>query len=368
MATLSKGTSTSSTPFLRRLFSSLRTRTGSVRRSFVLPCVFLLFFSVFFLFSPFSPSSPSLPTSPISPAHTRALLATLHGLSPSARADTLARELISWTLSTSSFEVSLVAAVCTPRDVADALLRGDLDQHGVIDIGANGGYPVTSTAAQRGARWIVSVEPDVRNVDRLRNQKCNGGMMFLVDGAAGAERGNGMMKFHKERNDFTCFNCLDVRKDEVFEKQVQTYTVDGLVGKKEVHSVKENDAGVACKEGHIGEENVRLLKTDTQGFETSVLQGARELLRSGRVEYVMMEFDPKLLQTKDNAIAALRETFDVGMTCVHMAFAGVAKEGEGSNEQFPIFEQGSIRNETADAFYEFVKSTGRYTDVLCTKR
>ncbi|PXF44313.1 hypothetical protein BWQ96_05940 [Gracilariopsis chorda] len=301
-------------------------------------------------------------------SNVRATLRAVQKAKPEERANVLAGELAAWKEGPPPATVAAAAAACTPRDAADALLRGPgLSSWGVVDVGANGGYPVTDVSLRRGAAWVVSIEPDERNFKRLRRRRRNGGAFLPVAGAAGANSGRAKMRFHKSRDDFSCFNCLDTRKSEVFEHDVNVYTVDQLVMDATAATVAQPPEGAGCSASKVAAVPIRLLKTDTQGHERAVLEGARRLLAAKRVHYVMMEFDPKLFHTRDNAMGALREIFAAGLQCVQLALAGVSDNARLS-ESFPFFGARAVTNESATEFYEFVKASDKYTDVLCSSR
>lgn len=263
-----------------------------------------------------------------------------------------------WETGAAPADVVRAAATCTPRDATEAILRVHaerLRKYVVLDVGANKGYPVTRLSLQYGVGVLVSVEPDLRNFGPLSGLENGKGSRFLaVRGAVSEKKGVMKMAFHKERDDFTCFNCLNVSREEVSVEKVNVSTVDGLVYEKAGGS--EIDSGMG----------ILLLKTDTQGHEASVLRGAKRLLGSGRVLFVIMEFDPKLFQKKENAMNAMKTLFDAGMHCVHLTFAMVDAEDRKKGLE-PRFGE-SVGKDNAEGFYEFVKKTEKYTDLLCAKK
>lgn len=251
----------------------------------------------------------------------------------------------------------LAAGACTPRDVADAILRDMNADDGVIDVGANRGYPVSRLALTRSAPWLLSVEPDARNFATLSKLKRDKRTRYLaVNGAASSEKGEAEIAFHKDRDDFTCFHCLDKSKAEVSTKKVHVYTVTELVARLHPQVLLKSTSGSS--------KGVRILlfKTDTQGHEGSVLIGAREVM--GFVRNVLMEFDPKLLRSKENAMAVMKELFDARFECVQLKFAGKLTEGYVSSFQ----GRRVISRGTAGEFYDSVVKSGAYTDVFCSKR
>lgn len=251
-------------------------------------------------------------------------------------------------------EVAALAASCPPADAAGAALDlGSGQPNVVVDVGANQGHPVTLGALQRHARLVLSVEPDERNFGMLSKRAHNllpagGGSRFVgVHGAAGAEASIKRMLFHRTRNDFSCFTCLDARKSEVYGADVRVATVDKLL---EEAAVKADD-------------EISLLKTDTQGFERQVLLGASAVFDRKMVKAVIVEFDPKLLGRRENAVGVLEKLVDYGMECVHLAFSG----RKSKSVETPRFPSLPVTNANAGLFYEFVVAQGGWTDLFCLR-
>lgn len=239
------------------------------------------------------------------------------------------------------------AARCHPADVAAVALLAYERPNIVIDVGANGGYPVTEAAVQGDARLVLAVEPDKRNIPRLRKQRRRSKVskFVIMHGAAGATSASMRMMFSKKRNDYTCFTCMDERRSDVFIKTVRVRTVDGIL--------KKLDFGGP----------VSFMKTDAQGFELQVLKGAKETFEEGRVEMLMVEFDPKLLRTRENTLELLRLIVDYRMQCVHLAFSGRRR----ANTSVPQFDDLPIHKDNAEAFLDFVVQNTGWTDLLCFK-
>lgn len=136
-----------------------------------------------------------------------------------------------------------------------------------------------------------------------------------------------------------------MKKEDIFKEEVDVYTIDDAL-----RNVTDR---------------ITLLKTDTQGFEVEVLSGATRVLSSGRVENVMVEFDPKLLRQRDTALELLRilvSQYDY--YCTHLAFAGRPK---GADPLSP-FETLPVTDANAEAFLDYVTASDGYTDLFCAKR
>lgn len=234
----------------------------------------------------------------------------------------------------------------TPKDVAQIVLFSSQYSGAVVDVGANKGWPVTRLALKAGGRNVYSIEPDERNFKELRKLRfvskgrSKRFKYHPVLGAAGREKGSAKMMFHKKRNDFTCMNCLDVKKENVFQKEVRVFSVDG----------------VARDEGQI-----LLLKTDTQGFELSVLRGSKRFLNGNKIRYMLIEFDPKLLRSKENALALLDFTHGHGLQCHHLKYVTREKE-----KVYLAFED-KIEPSSFGSFVDHLIANNAYTDLFCIR-
>lgn len=272
---------------------------------------------------------------------------------PSQKLAALATALADWTAGRMPPPLLAAAAAATSRDCAEVVIASAGDA-GVVDVGANKGWPVTKLGLAKGVSFVVSVEPDERNFGVLRKlPNKHGASYFAVKGAAGRQGSVQTMSFNRDRDDHSCFNCLNTSRPEVYTEDVSVYTIDGLLG---THS------GLVWPAALRG-RRVALLKTDTQGYEAAVLSGASASFQAGRVANVIMEYDAKLFRQKEVAREALDVMFSAGMECAALAFAG----GEKARD-VPAFRK-SITRATADEFWEFVvQQGGPYTDLFCSKR
>lgn len=184
---------------------------------------------------------------------------------------------------------------------------------GVVDVGANKRFSVTRLALQHHAKWVLSVEPDLRNFKVLEKLPRDGTVLVAVRGAVSDEKGERAMAFDDRRDDFSCFGCLNMSREGVRAENVTVHTVDGLV--------MDKTAGAS-----VDGADIALFKADTQGHEDSVLKGAEGLLKSGRVLHAIMEFDPKLMRSEERVMTALRYLFDAGMQCLQLSVAPLKDE------------------------------------------
>lgn len=233
----------------------------------------------------------------------------------------------------------------TPRDVAEAVITASRYTGAIVDVGANKGWPVTRMALKIGGRNVYSVEPDDRNFNDLSSRNFSpdakeGDFKFKpILGAAGKEAGMIKMMFHQDRDDFTCVNCLSDKSDKVDAKEVKLYAMQDVVDEKEV-----------C-----------LFKTDTQGFELSVLQGSEKLFDENKVRYLLVEFDPKLLQRRENAINLLNYLENQGFTCAHLKCVSFEKG------MLPSPFGLKIERQSFNSFVDHLEKDKSYTDLFCSR-
>lgn len=225
-------------------------------------------------------------------------------------------------------------------------------------------YPATRVGLQRGARFVVSIEPNSRNFNALEflapsKNKTSRSRYFPIKGAAGKKQQQTKMSFSRSGSSESCSDCMDTSRDDVYQETVTVNSVDNIIDGK----------GVRFPAGHDGwkrvakQAQIALFKTSSHGYESEVLEGLQRSLRSGKVENVIMEYDPALLKTSKNANQALKWLFEAGMECTALEFRGM-----GENHTQPVFGE-SVTAASASRFWKF--TTQFYparTDLFCTRR
>jgi FkbM family methyltransferase len=172
---------------------------------------------------------------------------------------------------------------------ADLVLLGELAAGAgtVVDVGANVGFAAL-TAARGGAR-VIAIEPHPENVRLLRaNIERNEADVRVV--AAAAWDAPGVVKL-AEATTNTGDHRAGVSIDGRTELEVPALRIDDVVGP---------------------EEQVGVIKLDTQATEHVALRGARELLKRCR-PVLLIEFWPKAIRDLgDDPVSVLREYADLG--------------------------------------------------------
>ena len=174
----------------------------------------------------------------------------------------------------------------------------------LIDVGAHLGQE--ALLAVKSGVVVNSFEPDPRNCKKIEGTHASylaNGMMVLRCGAASSKSGQMKMSINDEHSD--CVGCL--------------------AGNKNVHGVKEITVPVYAIDDIFFKEvsaQTYVIKTDTQGFELSVLEGANKLISKGLVPHIIVEFDPHLLdkQGPETAVQLLRFLDTHGYMCMDLSW------------------------------------------------
>ncbi len=124
-----------------------------------------------------------------------------------------------------------------------------------------------------------------------------------------------------------------------------------------------------------------LFKTDTQGFELDVLQGARHVLSGNQVFLLLVEFSYGLLnRAGTNPIALINLIYDFGFVCTYMAVHTRMEQKDQSLPRYSMVEYYPDQRSSGDwiSFESFVESlrvvdapdaagVSGWSDLLCFK-
>jgi FkbM family methyltransferase len=203
-------------------------------------------------------------------------------------------------ISTGGYEPSMT------RRLADNLSAGMT----FVDVGANEGYFTVMASALVGAGGrVVAIEPQASVADVLdANLKLNGcSNVNVVRTAVGDTAGVLTLHIMPSVNNGASSATPPVRY---------------RTRREHVAQVKLDDLLVSC-----GVETVDLMKIDVEGYESHVIEGAREALRRGTVKHVALELHPRQLRalgTTSEDVVLLMESLGFACTvngdsawCVH---------------------------------------------------
>jgi FkbM family methyltransferase len=151
------------------------------------------------------------------------------------------------------------------------LNKGDV----VVDIGANIGYFTAWAAAFVGTTGkVFSMEPEKnnlkilsKNVDSLRYK---GFGCYWFELAASNQNGTATLSIHRH----STYHSIE---DDY-------HILDKVEGIQKINTIKLDDWAINNQVEHIS-----LLKVDTEGHETNVLEGATRLYEQRRIDYTILE-------------------------------------------------------------------------------
>ena len=155
--------------------------------------------------------------------------------------------------------------------ILDAWSEAARDAHVVFDVGANGGIYSLAAIAARPTAVVHAFEPTPEIAERLRQTIRMNGLSATVHETAVSQLDG--------------YAALRRCGQEVGGNEGMNYVVIGGAG-EQVRTVRLDSV---CSE--LGLERVDLLKLDIQGAEADALEGARELLSSGRIGMIFLELN-----------------------------------------------------------------------------
>lgn len=142
-----------------------------------------------------------------------------------------------------------------------------------VDVGANEGYFSILAASANPAARVIAFEPqpDVAAII-VRNAAANGLSNLQVHSIAVADAPGKVDIVLARHSGGT--HLASVGKSSRFERRVSVPadTLDNIIPK----------------------ENIRLMKMDCEGAELLVVRGARQLIQSGRVDFIVVDYHPAI--------------------------------------------------------------------------
>lgn len=151
---------------------------------------------------------------------------------------------------------------------ARCLMGGHAAQPTLLDVGANIGQTALIMAETFAGARIYSFEPVQATFTELRKNTAHLPGVECVNVALSDSPGEAMITTDREGQNTLSPSVTSSRG----RASVQVSTIDDFCGQH-------------------GIEHVDLLKTDTEGHETSVLRGAENMFEQGRIDFVLAECD-----------------------------------------------------------------------------
>jgi len=216
-------------------------------------------------------------------------------------------------------------------------------KHLLVDIGANTGQFAVPMASL--GHTVISFEPSPATCEVLLNNLKKANVSSRVElHCAPASSEMATVFFHQDPNVPSTSN------KQIFATEAESLRKAGRGGEVSVSQSVTVDSAV-------GGKKVYLLKTDTQGYEMSVLQGATELLKNGNVKYLLIEFSYTLLYAaKTNPIELLNYVYDHGYMCTYLGFHTVTNMSGGITSYSLVDAPSFGKNELSVSFQKFVES------------
>jgi FkbM family methyltransferase len=145
----------------------------------------------------------------------------------------------------------------------------------ILDVGANAGIYSLAALAVRPQATVHAFEPTPEIANRLRETAILNALdhLYVHEIAVSARNGTAVLKrFRGELGTNGGMNFISQTSSDTDEERVQTVCLDEFCNH---HSIDKID----------------LLKIDIQGHEYAALQGAEQLIRTGRIETIFMELN-----------------------------------------------------------------------------
>lgn len=225
-----------------------------------------------------------------------------------------------------------------------------------VDVGANTGQfaiPITKMGHK-----VISFEPVPSTCAILRANLAKAGLTSTVYCKAASDKISTVNFLTKKGAPTASFKQVEGVSTKIpvsDVSEISTTTLDSVIPNK---------------------ETILFLKTDTQGYELSVLQGARQLFVSGRVKLVAVEFSYGLLEAAGtDPLDILNFLADFNYVCTYLGWHTKIKAGTpgkyGVPQNMPPIQAKSISFED---LVELVRvfpvevggiGTSGWTDLLC---
>jgi FkbM family methyltransferase len=157
-------------------------------------------------------------------------------------------------------------------------LLGERDEPRVIDVGANAGQWLQSFKSTFPNAHVVSYEPDERAFSQLRQAAAGLRNVECVQCALGTESGTTI--FFRNADSVTSSLLVPAKQERRLPYAEKLERMDAV--DVEVRSLSDE-----LKRLNISD--LDLLKTDTQGFDLRVLEGAAREIEEGRIRLISTE-------------------------------------------------------------------------------
>ena len=155
----------------------------------------------------------------------------------------------------------------------------------IFDVGANKGQSITRYKKLFKNPTIHCFEPNIDEVNILKQKYINDKKLYLNNVAVGHKNGN--LEFNINANSgHSSFKNL-IPNTTWIKKKSNQIKID-----HNIYTIKKVNAEIITLDDYVNEKNlinIDILKIDTQGFEDKVLLGAKNLLKNNRIKCIQLE-------------------------------------------------------------------------------
>ena len=155
----------------------------------------------------------------------------------------------------------------------------------IFDVGANKGQSITRYKKLFQNPIIHSFEPNIDEVNILKQKYINDKNLYLNNVAVGDKKGK--LEFNiNALSGHSSFNNL-IPNTTWIKKRSNSIKTD-----HNNYTIKKVNAEIITLDDYVNEKNLKnidILKIDTQGFEDKVLLGAQNLLKNNRIKLIQLE-------------------------------------------------------------------------------
>jgi len=155
----------------------------------------------------------------------------------------------------------------------------------IFDVGANKGQSITRYKKLFQNPIIHSFEPNIDEINILKQKYINDKELYLNNMAVGDKKGN--LEFNINAiSGHSSFRNL-IPNTTWIKKRSNSIKIDD-----KNYTAKKINAEIITLDDYVNEKNltnIDILKIDTQGFEDKVLLGAQNLLKNNRIKLIQLE-------------------------------------------------------------------------------
>lgn len=155
----------------------------------------------------------------------------------------------------------------------------------IFDVGANRGQSITRYKKLFRNPIIHSFEPNIDEINNLKQEYINDKNLFLNNVAVGEKKGKLEFNINAVSGHSSFRNLIP--NTTWIKKRSKTLKIDD-----KNYTTKKVNTEIITLDDYANEKNLKnidILKIDTQGFEDKVLLGAQSLLKNNQIKLIELE-------------------------------------------------------------------------------